>query len=312
MKLSIIIPHYNSIDSLLCLLNTIPQEENVEVIVVDDRSQMTDAQHHILCNLLERIGGMLYENGGKKGAGTCRNIGLAHARGEWILFADADDIFLDNMWDIVQKDFSSKADVIFYSPTSKYLSNNRMAERHRVYEKLIDDYCMEQSHENEIRLKYQFVVPWSKLIRRSFLEKNKIRFDEVLASNDVMFSTKCAYHMESFEVRKDTIYCVTCQRETLTTKKDFNIILARQDVLIDRYLYLEQRLTPEEMEYIHITGKGLLADLLLNRYDLKEIKEVYDKFKKNGIRLWSKEDLKDDIGKMIKKTKQFYQKKQNF
>lgn len=40
----------------------------------------------------------IYHNSKKKGAGTCRNIGLERARGKWLLFADSDDLFLDNFF----------------------------------------------------------------------------------------------------------------------------------------------------------------------------------------------------------------------
>lgn len=35
------------------------------------------------------------------GAGYARNVGLEHAKGKWLLFADADDFYVDNMYDII-------------------------------------------------------------------------------------------------------------------------------------------------------------------------------------------------------------------
>jgi len=37
-ELSIIIPHYNSLELLVYLLDTIPKKDNIQVIVVDDKS----------------------------------------------------------------------------------------------------------------------------------------------------------------------------------------------------------------------------------------------------------------------------------
>ena len=38
-----------------------------------------------------------------KGAGYARNIGLSHARGKWIIFADADDFFTADCFTILNE-----------------------------------------------------------------------------------------------------------------------------------------------------------------------------------------------------------------
>lgn len=44
MSFSIIIPHYNSVDTLEELLNTIPQSRKIETIVVDDNSDFPNLE----------------------------------------------------------------------------------------------------------------------------------------------------------------------------------------------------------------------------------------------------------------------------
>src|SRR5699024_10534236 len=104
IKLTIIIPHYNSPVLLERLLKTIPQTKEIQVIVIDDNSDEIykekyleiKKEHNInieyLCN---------YSN--KKGAGSCRNIGLERVLGEWVLFADADDYFTEDFFEVIQK-----------------------------------------------------------------------------------------------------------------------------------------------------------------------------------------------------------------
>src|SRR5699024_3371812 len=114
-NLSIIIPHYNSTSSLKKLINTIPDVNEIQVIIIDDHS---DAEHKNELIKFEkhfnRSNVEFYNNDpNKKGAGACRNIGLLHARGKWLLFADADDYFLEGFFDTVKKYFNSKCDVVF-------------------------------------------------------------------------------------------------------------------------------------------------------------------------------------------------------
>src|SRR5690625_5039373 len=171
--LSIIIPHYNSIDSLKKLLLSIPKRENIQIIVVDDKSEednylISDDQFdHVL---------FLDNKTPNKGAGTCRNIGLDYARGKWLLFADADDFFVEKFYNIIQKYFSSKNDVIFFKPTSIAIDTGNKADRHIKYENLVKGYSEVGDRSSIVRLKYRFFVPWSKLIRREFIQKNKILF----------------------------------------------------------------------------------------------------------------------------------------
>jgi glycosyltransferase involved in cell wall biosynthesis len=65
--------------------------DRVEVVAVDDGS--TDSSGRILAEWAERRPGLVRvltkENGGQS---TARNLGLDHARGEWVTFTDPDDV----------------------------------------------------------------------------------------------------------------------------------------------------------------------------------------------------------------------------
>ena len=90
---SFIIPHKNCPDLLQRCVDSIPERDDVEVIVVDDNSAERKKP-----SLKERknLQVILLDAEHSKGAGRARNVGLQHAEGKWLLFADADDYYNEN------------------------------------------------------------------------------------------------------------------------------------------------------------------------------------------------------------------------
>jgi glycosyltransferase involved in cell wall biosynthesis len=88
---SVIIPTYNSADFLPQAIDSVLQQtyENIEIIVIDDGSM--DHTEAVLKPYTERIRYFKKPNGGPSAA---RNMGIAEARGEFIAFQDADDLWL--------------------------------------------------------------------------------------------------------------------------------------------------------------------------------------------------------------------------
>lgn len=88
---SVIIPNYNYGDFVASAIESALSQSypNVETIVVDDGS--TDASAAVIATFADRIQVIAKENGGLSSA---RNAGIHAARGELLLFLDADDILL--------------------------------------------------------------------------------------------------------------------------------------------------------------------------------------------------------------------------
>ena len=90
---SVIIPSYNREKTILRAVQSVLDQtyRNIEVIVVDDCSQdkTVEMLQSIKDDRLDVIA--LDKNGG---ACRARNIGVSHARGEWIAFQDSDDAWM--------------------------------------------------------------------------------------------------------------------------------------------------------------------------------------------------------------------------
>lgn len=96
MKLSIIIPAYNEESSIENCIKSLEKQtyKNREIIVIDDGS--TDKTLEILSKLKVLILNQIHQ-----GPGVARNLGAKRAKGEILVFVDADmtfdKIFLDNL-----------------------------------------------------------------------------------------------------------------------------------------------------------------------------------------------------------------------
>lgn len=89
IKVSIIIPVYNQEELIVRALDSIPDRDDIEVIVIDDCS--TDGTLNIVKNY-HRIKNLnIFHNDKNMGVGYSRNIGLDNAVGEYIYGIDSDD-----------------------------------------------------------------------------------------------------------------------------------------------------------------------------------------------------------------------------
>lgn len=290
INLSIIIPHYNSPDLLGKLLDSIPDRRDIEVIVVDDNSDKDIEKLDKIIDNYPSDNVMFFKNyKANKGAGACRNIGLENANGKWLLFADADDFFLEGFYEIISQYFNSDYEVVFFTPTSIYLDTGEKANRHKYYKSLIDDFLEKPNKKNELKLRYTFSSPCSKLLKNEFIKKLDIEFDEVIASNDVMFSTKTGYYMEQFLISKKIIYCITRNKGSLTVDLSEKIFDARLEVFIDHYKFLEKKIKKSNLNKLKISGINILIKSF--NYGIFKLFSVYKKLKINNIDIITSEFL---------------------
>lgn len=248
--LSVVIPYYNAMLYLPKLLNTIPMIPEIEVIVVDDHStEDRKAFVNFQANYKNRNVRFLENPAGKKGAGAARNTGLEAAKGKYLLFADSDDWFTPNMWEDVKKCVESNADIIYFPPTSEN-QKGEVENRHIHYAELVQKYIAEPSYKNELCLRYLYWSPCSKVIKRELVEKEKIRYDEIRFSNDMMFSVKTGDAAKSISVGENVIYCILSHSGSLTTHTNKSALMLRQKVYCNYYFFLLKRLSKKERKLL--------------------------------------------------------------
>ncbi|MCR8667200.1 glycosyltransferase [Aestuariibaculum sp. M13] len=211
-KYSIIIPHKNSFESLKRLLSTIPKSDDFQVIVVDDNSEPDEKDKLVGCKFNGNVNVIF--NKDSVGAGKARNIALETALGKWILFADADDFFTSNLEVLLEEFYTTEQDIVYFGTTSIFNDTGLEGNRHQRYMALVTDYLKDIN--NEDKLRYYYTPPWSKMIRREIVVNNKIYFEEIIASNDILFSLKLAYYARSITASDNILYIITMSAGSLT------------------------------------------------------------------------------------------------
>ena len=271
---SIIIPHKDIPDLLMRCLKSIPVSEDIQVIVVDDNSADADTYLDKYPELSRPYLEFIRTTKGG-GAGYARNVGLERAKGKWILFADSDDFFVEDMYDIISSYVDSEADVIYFKNKSVLSEDIKVEANRDLYvNKNIDQYLADG---DEWPIRAKMCVPWCKMIERSLVDKHSIRFDEILYSNDVYFSMLTGYYAENIQVVDKVLYVVTYRPNSLTA--DFcskpGELKQRADVsfLCDKFLFQhgflrERRLKP-------FLWRMLKEDRKLFKYYFFKFDEIY-------------------------------------
>ena len=260
---SIIIPHKDIPDLLMRCLRSIPVSEDIQVIVVDDNSADADTYLERYPELSRPYLEFVRTTKGG-GAGYARNVGLEHAKGKWILFADADDFFVDDMSEIIYSLVDSEADVIYFKNKAVLSDNISIrANRSSYLNVRIDQYLADG---DEWPVRFKTYVPWCKLIKRNLIVKNDIRFDELMYSNDVYFSLLTGYYSKIIEVVTRVLYVVTARSNSLAANfcskpgelEQRAEVAFRRDVFLLQHEACREMYTPRFMKEMLRKDRSLL------------------------------------------------------
>ena len=235
MNYSIIIPHLNSSKLLKRLLDSIPQNDHFQIIVVDDGS--VEDEYASVKALQQNYFFELYGNEGKT-AGGARNTGLKHALGRWVLFADADDYYEPGLETAIGKYVNSDYDIVFFDVISRYSDSGKIGFRSGHVNQLIQRVKGGDSFDY---LRCCFTSPWSKLIRRSLIEEHLIRFEETIVGNDMMFSVRSGLSAKNVTFDEHQLYCITIGGGSLTNVFNKERFEARLNVLVRLNNYLRSQ-----------------------------------------------------------------------
>ena len=221
---TIIIPHKNLLEFLVNCLNSIPQREDIQVIIADygsdaivlDLIESTIKRSYNLS--IQLIPALAY------GPGGARNIALEHASGRWILFSDADDdYFTDNLDLLLDYSIQTNYEVICW-PVEwiGYDGNKRsfplyFSSDFDELEELIDSKPFLQDCNIPDAL-YRMYQPWRKMVNRDFIKRNNISFSDTAVCNDLWYSEQVAFYAQKVGVFTKYIYRYHSRKGSLSDR----------------------------------------------------------------------------------------------
>jgi glycosyltransferase involved in cell wall biosynthesis len=234
--LSIIIPHKNTPKFLQRCIDSIPILDTIEIVIVDDNSTDVDTNNFPgVCRKHTKV----FFSKKELTAGGARNLGLEKATGKWIMFADSDDFFHENFYELVKGYFETDFELIYFGMNSVNSVTLKPANRAAGIMELLDKAVAgNQDKKDEIR--YKFLYPSCKLIKRSLIDEHIIRFDVVPASNDTMFGVKVGVYAKKIQFVNKVIYCLTYRENSLVNSCKYENLKSRLLVSFDLYDFLNK------------------------------------------------------------------------
>ena len=230
--LSIIVPIYNAESTLACCIDSILSQtfRSFEVILVNDGS--TDNSLSLCENYACADSRVIILNKTNGGVSSARNLGIDCAKGDYIVFIDADDYLFEDSIRAVTDDLR---DIDLLIASSLFSSSSIVQRLDRVGLVLKDEIgsFLEENHSHPL-----LSAPWAKFFKREILVRFNLRFNDSLCfGEDAVFVKEYLLHTERIFVTSVPIYYYYDIGDEIYKKysKSFLNILRYYDCLTDVY-----------------------------------------------------------------------------
>ena len=289
MKVSVIVPTYNSEKTLERCLNSLIKQtlEDIEIIVINDGS--TDGTKEILKKYSQKENIRVF-NTQNKGQSAARNLGLDEASGDYICFLDADDYAeSDGLEKLYNKAIQGNFDVVVSDIDIIYPDHNLL-----VNSGVKEDTINKQEIKKIMIFSYSSGVVWNKIYKREILKN--IRFMENVWYEDIHFNFRLFPMLNSIGVI-NSVFVNYVQTEGSITytynEKLYDIVKVFNDLIV---YYKQNGLYDEyfaELEYSYVRYayntfvkrlskcKNYKQFMKGVKYVKKEVKKNFPKYRKN-------------------------------
>lgn len=234
---SIIIPVYNVEQYIAACLESVASQTytDYEVILVDDcgsdgSMRIVHFNDHVDVNKCRIV-----RHERNSGLSAARNTGTAVAKGKYVFYLDSDDtITPDCLETLVAEAERTEAEMV--------VGDIRVTGDDRWIPRLKGDAPDTNDCFHSYLQGQYYMMAWNKLIRRDFLERNKISFVEGLIHEDCAWSFTVACVAKKIAFVHEETYNYLVRSNSIQTGKDFT-------KHFDAYCTLLQYYADEAMKY---------------------------------------------------------------
>lgn len=314
-NVSIIIPMYNVAQYLQTCVTSVQEqhmnEGTFEVLMIDDGSPDNSravadvlAQEHAFIKVFSQ------EN---KGLGGARNTGIENAKGKYLVFLDADDILIANtLTQLIALAKVNSLDILEFGAyqideSAKVIATITWDGKGVVYEGIT--YYDKVKYMNSA---------CNKLYSRQFLIDNDLRFTEKIYGEDFEFNTRSFFFAKAIMATNivgasflQSSNSITRNQDKDKKNKFVNDFIAILEKINDfRNEHLDTKKSKQDQyfeERLAMCNLGLFYFLFKNNYSYREIKDVRENLKSQGIyrNLHEVSDKKRDLFRKVL-LKNFY------
>lgn len=271
IEFSIIIPHKDlSLRYLLKCLESIPQRDDLEVIIVDDNSDPQNVDFAELQKLASRNTHLILDKSGL-GPGYARNIGMESAKGKWVLFADADDYFCRKSLDaLLSQLLLCTADIVFVGVDIVDLNGT-------VHKDLYG--YSENTELVEIQDISSFIVDqhqsWRKVMRADFVQKQNLSYPRIKYCEDQSFSVKAIVLAERIMLFPTVVYTYVHRSSSITKKLAVEDLKNAFNDALDTNRFLMDNNRPERLKVV-----GYILSLMWKNSTILFYRSVFKEWRK--------------------------------
>ena len=269
MILSVIIPVFNTEKQLLqhcveSLLAPTALGDDVEFLFIDDGSTAPHVAEMLRAVSADdsRVKYFYQQNQGQSAA---RRHGLQKAQGDYVMFSDSDDYWIEGALDyVIDRAKAEQADFMMFGISSERLVHdggkiNKMLipeEKHILMGELIGD-SFRQFRAEHIGLHVGHCT--AKLYRRSLIVEHKVGFDPELLYNEDTFFNLCVLRVtDQVWIDNRVVYHYVYNQESISNQvstrsiRNTPIILNKLETFVTKYY-------PDDKQFYHAIGLMALS-----------------------------------------------------
>lgn len=271
--LSVVVPVYN-VEAYLdeCLQSIVRQTyERLEILIVDDGS--SDESVRIARGFARADGRVRIIQQPNAGLGAARNTGIGEARGQYITFADSDDIVPARAYESMMTSLHRSGSDFVVGSLTRLTGKQRAVPLWAAEVHNSDRIGITLDEYPEI---LQDVFAWNKVFRRSFWDENVKKFPEGVLYEDQEATARAYARSSGFDVLSSVVYDwrIREDRSSITQQKDNIVDLSDRLLVASRLLKFMSTATSKDV-FASWLAKVLGPDLGLYYAQVPRVGDEY-------------------------------------